>query len=158
VHRSENRLWGAEVCSEHYSISERDYAEAAMQDAARRALSHYCSVLGGVADGLNLKYYPRRPSGSTGGVVVSPVGEDNPRLSSTINLAAVLNTELDHALDELSRARAEITQLWAKRAEHRHLEDGSPAPVGTQHPYRSPHRGHHAYGNPDCRTKINLES
>ena len=79
-----------------------------MQDATRRALSHYCSVLGGVADGFNLKYYPRRPSGSTGGVIVSPVGEDNPRLSSTVNLAAVLNTELDHALDELSRARAEI--------------------------------------------------
>jgi hypothetical protein len=99
---------GAEACSEHYSISERDSAEAAMQDAARCALSHYCSVLGGVADGLNLKYYPRRPSGSTGGVIVSPVGEDNPRLSSTVNLAVVLNTELDHALDELSRARAEI--------------------------------------------------
>jgi hypothetical protein len=108
VRRLENSLWGAEVCSEHYSISERDSAEAAMQDAARRALSHYCSVLGGVADGLNLKYYPHRPSGSTGGVIVSPVGEDNPRLSSTVNLAIVLNTELDHALDELSRARAEI--------------------------------------------------
>ena len=90
-------------------------------------------------------------------MIVSPVGEDNPRLSSTINLAAVLNTELDHALDELSRARAEITQLWAERAEHRHLEDGSPAQVGTQQLYRSPQRGHHAYGNPDCRTKINLE-
>jgi hypothetical protein len=100
-----------------------------MQDVARRALSHYCSVLGGVADGLNLKYYPRHPSGSTGGVVVSPVGEDNPRLSSTVNLAAMLNTKLDHALDELSRARAEIAQLWAERAQHRHLEDGSPAPV-----------------------------
>jgi hypothetical protein len=108
VRRPENSLRGAEVCSEHYSISERDSAEAAMQDAARRALSHYCSVLGGVADGLNLKYYPHRPSGSTGGVIVSPVGEDNPRLSSTVNLAAVLNTKLDHALDELSRARAEI--------------------------------------------------
>jgi hypothetical protein len=48
-------------------------------------------------------------------VVVSPVGEDNPRLSSTVNLAAVLNTELDHALDELSRARAEIAQLRAER-------------------------------------------
>jgi hypothetical protein len=105
-----------------------------MQDAARRALSHYCSVFGGVVDGLNLRYYPRYPSGSTGGVVVSPVGEDNPRLSSTINLVAVLNTELDHALDELSRARAENAQLWAERAERRHLEDGSPAPVGTQHP------------------------
>jgi hypothetical protein len=41
-------------------------------------------------------------------VIVSPVGEDNPRLSSTVNLATMLNTELDHALDELSRARAEI--------------------------------------------------
>jgi hypothetical protein len=157
VRRPENSLWGAEVCSEHYSISEQDSAEAAMQDATRRALSHYCSVLGGVADGLDLRYYPRRPSGSIGGVVVSPVGEDNPRLSRRVNLAAVLNTELDHALDELSWARAEIAQLRADRAERRHLEDGSPAPVRTQHPYRSPRRGHHAYGNPDCRTRINLE-
>jgi hypothetical protein len=157
VHRPENSLWGAEVCLEHYSISEWDSAEAAMQDAARRALSHYCSVLGGVADGLNLKYYPHRPSGSTGGVIVSPVGEDNPKLSSTVNLAVVLNTELDHALDELSRARAEIVQLRTECREHRHLKDGSPAPIGTQHPYGSPRRGHQSYGNPDCRTKINLE-
>jgi hypothetical protein len=157
VRRPENSLQGAKVCSEHYSISERDSAEAAMQDAARRALSHYCSVLGGAADGLNLKYYPRHPSGSTGGVIVSPVGEDNPRLSSTVNLTAVLNTELDHALDELSRARAEITLLRAERVERRHLDDGSPAPVGTQHPYCSPRRGRQSYGNPDCKTKINLE-
>ena len=157
VRRPENSLQGAEVCSEHYSIFERDSTEAAMQDATRRALSHYYSVFGGVADGLNLRYYPRRPSGSRGGVVVSPVGEDNPRLSSTVNLAVVLNTELDHALDELSRARAEIAQLRAERAERRHLDDGSPAPIGTQHPYRSPRRGHQSYGNPDCKTKINLE-
>jgi hypothetical protein len=65
VRRPENSLWGVEVCSEHYSISEWDSAEAAMQDATRRALSHHFSVFGGVADGLNLKYYPRRPSGST---------------------------------------------------------------------------------------------
>jgi hypothetical protein len=91
-----------------------------MQDAAWRALLHYCSVLGGVVDGLNLRYYPRRPFGSTGGVVVSPVGEDNPRLNSTVNLAAVLNTELDYALDELSRARAEIAQLRVERAERHH--------------------------------------
>jgi hypothetical protein len=157
VRRPENSLQGVEVSSEHYSISERDSTEVAMQDVARRALSHYCSVLGGVADGLDLRYYPHHPSCSTGGVVVSLVGEDNPRLSSTINLAAVLNTELDHALDELSRARAEIAQLRAERAERRHLEDGSPAPIGTHHPYHSPQRGHHAYGNPDCRTRINLE-
>jgi hypothetical protein len=157
VRRLKNSLRGAEVCSEHYSISEWDSAEAAMQDVAWRALSHYCSMFGGVANGLNLRYYPCRPSGNAGGVVVSPVGEENPRLSSTVNLDVVLNIELDHALDELSRARAEIAQLRFERAEHRHLEDGSPAPVETQHPYRSPQRGHHAYGNPDCRTKINLE-
>jgi hypothetical protein len=108
VRRPENSLWGAEVCLEHYSISKWDSVEAAMQDATRCALLHYCSVLGGVADGLNLRYYPRRPSGSTGGLVASPVGEDNPRLSITVNLAVVLNTELDHALDKISRARAEI--------------------------------------------------
>jgi hypothetical protein len=114
-------------------------------------------VLGGVADGLNLRYCPRRPSGSTRGMVVSRVGEDNPKLSSTVNLAAMLNMELDHALDELSRAHAEIAQLRAERAERRHLKDGSPTPIGTQHPYRSPRFGHHAYGNPECRTRINLE-
>jgi hypothetical protein len=122
-----------------------------MQDAARRALSHYCSVLGGVADSLNLKYYPHRPSGSTGGVIVSPVGEDNPRLSSIVNQAAVLNTELDHALDELSRARAEIAQLRAERAKRRHLDDGSPAPIGTHHPYCSPRRGRRPPGVPRLR-------
>jgi hypothetical protein len=157
VRRPENSLRGAEVCSENYSISERDSAEVAMQDAARRALSHYCLVFGGVADGLNLKYYPHRPFGSTVGVIASPVGEDNPRLSSTVNLTVVLNTELDHALDELSRARAEIAQLRAERVECRHLDDGSPAPVGTQHSYRSPRRGHQPYGNPNCKTKIDLE-
>jgi hypothetical protein len=119
--------------------------------------SHYCSVFGGVADGLDLRYYHHRPPDSTEGMIVSPVGEVNPRLSSIVNLAAVLNTELDHALDELSKARAEIAQLRAERAERRHLEDGSPAPVDTQHPYRSPQRGYHVYGNPDYRIRINLE-
>jgi hypothetical protein len=156
VRRPEDSLRGAEVCSEHYSISERDSAEAAIQDVARRALSHYCSVFGGVTDGLDLRYYPCRPHVSTGGMIVSPVGEDNPRLSSTVNLAVVLNTGLDHALDELSRAHAKIAQLRAERVERRHLADGSPAPIGTQHPYPSPLRGHHAYGNLDCRTRINL--
>jgi hypothetical protein len=39
VCRPEDDLRGAEAFSEHYSISERDTAEVAMQDAARRALS-----------------------------------------------------------------------------------------------------------------------
>jgi hypothetical protein len=87
-----------------------------MQDAARHALSQYCSLFSGVADGLNLKYYPRCLIGCAGGVIVSPVGEGNPRLSSMVNLAVVLNTELDHALDELGKVRAEVVELRAECA------------------------------------------
>ena len=69
----------------------------------------------------------------------------------------MLNMELDHSLDEMSGARAEIAELWAERAERRHLEYGSPAPTGTQHLYRSPPWGYHAYGTPDYRTKLDLD-
>jgi hypothetical protein len=74
-----------------------------------------------------------------------------------VNLVAVLNTEMDHTLDELGKTRAEIAELHVERVERHHQKDGSPAHVGTQHPYHSSHRGHHAYGTPDCRTKIDLE-
>ena len=114
-------------------------------------------MFSGVADGLNLKYYPRRSTGSVGGLIVSPVAEGNPRLSSMVNLVVVLNTELDHALNELGKARAEIAELPVERVMRRHQEGGSPAPVGIQHPYRSPPCGHYAYGTPDCRTQIYLE-
>jgi hypothetical protein len=57
-----------------------------MQDAERRALSQYCSLSSGVADGLDLKYYPCRSTGSAEGVIASPVGEGNPRLNNMVNL------------------------------------------------------------------------
>jgi hypothetical protein len=47
VHCSDDDLRGAEAFSEHYSITERDTVEASMQDAARRALSQYCSLFSG---------------------------------------------------------------------------------------------------------------
>jgi hypothetical protein len=108
-------------------------------------------LFSGVADGLDLKY-PRRSTISAGGVIVSPVGEGNPRLSIMVNLAAVLNTELDHALDELGKVRAEVAELLAEYAAHHYLDGGSPTPVGIQHPYRSPPRGRFDYGTPDYRT------
>jgi hypothetical protein len=157
VRRPDDDLRGAEVFSEHYSITERDTAEAAMQDAARRALSQYCSLFSGVADDLDLKYYPRRSTGNAGGVIVSPVGEGNPRLNSMVNLAAVLNTELDHTLDELGKVRAEVAELCDECATCHYLDGGSPATVRIQHPYRSPPRGRFDYGTPDRRTRIDLD-
>jgi hypothetical protein len=130
VCRPDDDLRGAEVFSEHYSITERDTAEAAMQDAARQTLSQYCSLFSGVADGLDLKYYPRRLTGSAGGVIVSPVDEGNPRFNNMVNLAAMLNTELDHALDELGKVRTEVAELRVKCAPRHYLDGGSPAPVG----------------------------
>ena len=157
VHRPDDDLRGAEAFSEHYSITERDTVEAAMQDAARRALSQYCLLFSGVADGLDLKYYPRCSTGSAGGVIVSPVGEGNPRLNNMVNLAAVLNTEFDHALDELGKVRAEVAELRDDCSACHYLDGGSPAPVGIQHPYRSPPCGRFDYGTPDCRTRIDLD-
>jgi hypothetical protein len=152
VRRPDDDLLGAEAFSEHYSITERDTAQAAMQDAARHALSQYCSLFIRVADGLDLKYYPCRSTGSAGGVIVSPVGEGNPRLNSMVNLVVVLNTELDHALDELGKVRAEVAEFRGECASRHYLDGGSPAHVGIQHPYRSPPRGRFEYGTPECRT------
>jgi hypothetical protein len=122
VRRPDDDLQRVEAFSEHYSITERDTAEAAMQDAARRALSQYCSLFSGVADGLDLKYYPRRSTDNVGGVIASPVGEGNPRLNIMVNLAVVLNTELDHALDELGKVRAEVAELRAECAACHYLD------------------------------------
>jgi hypothetical protein len=77
-----------------------------------------------------MKYYPRRSTGSAGDVIVSPVGEGNPRLNNMVNLVAVLYTELDHTLDELGKVQAEVAELRAECAARHYLDGGSPAPVG----------------------------
>jgi hypothetical protein len=115
------------------------------------------SLFNGVADGLDLKYYTRRSTGGAGGVIVSPVGEGNPRLSSMVNLVVMLNTELDHALDELGKVQVDVAELRVECVACYYLDGGSPAPVGIQHPYRSPPRGRFDYGTPDCRTRIDLD-
>jgi hypothetical protein len=127
VRRPDNDLLGAEAFLEHYSITERDTTEAAMQDAARRALSQYCSLFSGVADGLDLKYYPRRSTDNAGGVIASLIGEGNPRLNSMVNLATVPNTELDHTLHELGKVRAEVAELRDECTARHYLDGCSPA-------------------------------
>jgi hypothetical protein len=114
-------------------------------------------LFSGVADGLDLKYYPRRSAYSAGGVIVSPIGEGNPKLNNMVNLVAELNTELDHALDELGKIRAEVVELRTERAACHYLDGGSLAPIGIQQPYRSSPRGRFDYGTPDYRTQIDLE-
>ena len=51
-------------------------------------------------------------------------------LSSMVNLAAVLNTELDHTLDELGKVRAEVEELRVECAARHYLDGGSPALLG----------------------------
>jgi hypothetical protein len=123
-----------------------------MEDVTRHSLLQYCSLFSGIADNLDLKYYPRHSIDNAGGVIVSIVGEGNPRLNSMVNLVVVLNTELDHALDELGKVQLKVAELRAELAAHHYQDGGSPAPVGIQHPYRSLPRGRFDYGTPNCRT------
>jgi hypothetical protein len=95
-------------------------------------------LFSGVVDGLDLKYYPHCSTDSVGGVIVSPVGEGNPRLNNMVNLVTMLNIELDHTLDELSKVWAEVAELRVECAARHYQDNGSLAPVGIQHPYRSP--------------------
>jgi hypothetical protein len=74
-----------------------------------------------------------------------------------VNLAAVLNTVLDHALDELGKVRAGVVELHGECAACHYLDGGSPALVRIQHPYRSPPRGHFDYGTRDYKTRIDLD-
>jgi hypothetical protein len=90
-------------------------------------------------------------------VIVSQVGEGIPRLSSMVNLAAVLNTELDHALNKLGKVRVEVAELRAECVERHYLDGGSPTPVGIQQPYHSPPHGRFDYGTQHCRTQIDLD-
>ena len=74
-----------------------------------------------------------------------------------VNLVVVRNTKLDHALDELGKVRAKVTELCVESAARHYQDGGSPAPVGIQHPYCSPPRGRFDYNTPHCRTEIDLE-
>jgi hypothetical protein len=74
-----------------------------------------------------------------------------------VNLAAMLNIELDHALDELGKVWAEVVELRVECAARHYLDGGSPAPVRIQHPYCPPPRDRFDYGTLDCRTQIDLD-
>jgi hypothetical protein len=47
-------------------------------------------------------------------------------MNNKVNLVVMLNTELDHALDELGKARAKIAELHAERAARHYQDGGSP--------------------------------
>jgi hypothetical protein len=72
-----------------------------------------------------------------------------------VNLVVMLNTEMDHALDEFGKAWKEIVELHADRAERRHQEDGSPCWDSTLLPFAAPWSS--CLWHPNYRTKIDLE-
>jgi hypothetical protein len=73
-----------------------------------------------------------------------------------VNLAVVLNTELDHTLDELGKVRRRL-QNCVLSAQHATIWMVVLPPVWIQHPYRSPPCGRFDYGTQDCRTRIDLD-
>jgi hypothetical protein len=71
-----------EVLVDLHLIFDRECVGSSTQDATQRALSFYRYEFGNVGDGIHIKYYPRRLSGSMTSFIVSPMGEDNLRLDA----------------------------------------------------------------------------
>jgi hypothetical protein len=84
----------------------------------RQALSFYNFEFGSVDD-LCIKYYPHWLGGSMTSSIVSPLDEGNLRLDAHTDLTMVLNTELDHALDELCQTSERLWKMGAELVEYR---------------------------------------
>ncbi|WVZ88864.1 hypothetical protein U9M48_035331 [Paspalum notatum var. saurae] len=88
--------------------------EAAISDAAQKALATLCySCQSLLADGT-LRYLPRRQPGGLDTWIVTPAVENNPRLEATIDYFVALNTDYNALAEELHTAKLEISRLRAQ--------------------------------------------
>ncbi|WVZ96733.1 hypothetical protein U9M48_042334 [Paspalum notatum var. saurae] len=94
---------------------------AALQDAARQAFLVYNDKHYDLLEHRSERYYPRRIPGEAGCIIASTLHQRSSTMDATVNLNAVVHTELDHAVDEIRMLEEENARLRSicdnKRAE-----------------------------------------
>lgn len=153
IRTSNPRLRAAREESVHYALSDRETQEAGIADAARQALYVHRNQFYTEIQSDRDRWYPRRERGKAACRIASTADVTDPQMVSTVALVATLNTELDAALDESSRLRAELAETQARLAVLEH-QLGGPEPLPTEYLGESPQRKRTRYGSPSSRTAI----
>jgi hypothetical protein len=99
--------------SSHHSLPHFSSDDAAVNDAARRALWSLCTAQHERLHGSEFRHVPRRVSGSEETVV--PAGGDD-RIDVLARVTAALNTDLEGATTEMDRYHEELQVAQARIA------------------------------------------
>ncbi|WVZ80545.1 hypothetical protein U9M48_028013 [Paspalum notatum var. saurae] len=133
-----------------HAPTRRNSHEAAISDAAREALTTLCHAHREDMAITSRRYYPCRSVERLDAWIANPEAEQNPRLESTIEYLATLNTDYNAALDELDMVRYENRKLRAWVAHG--VEPAEEEPV--EDPADAPRRKKARYNDPEARTYI----
>ncbi|WVZ68063.1 hypothetical protein U9M48_017053 [Paspalum notatum var. saurae] len=133
-----------------HAPTRRNGHEAAISDAAREALTTLCHAHREDMAITSRRYYPCRSVERLDAWIANPEAEQNPRLESTIEYLATLNTDYNAALDELDMVRYENRKLRAWVAHG--VEPAEEEPV--EDPADAPRRKKARYNDPEARTYI----
>jgi hypothetical protein len=101
----------------HKAPARRSSFAAGMADAAKEALTNFCSMFGPALGDTAYRYFPRRPLTEPSTLVASAAKENNPRLNALVRYVALLNSEYDAVLHELQEQRHLTTALRAELGE-----------------------------------------
>jgi hypothetical protein len=139
--------------SSHHNIAHFSTDDAAVNDAARRALWSLCNAQRERLHGSEFRHVPRRVSGSEETVV--PAGGDD-RIDILAQVTAALNTDLEGATNEMDRyheelqtAQARIAYLEAQLAGQRPPQEAMPYQTTV-----SPPRKELRYGTAEATTRL----
>ncbi|KAJ1289600.1 hypothetical protein BS78_02G177100 [Paspalum vaginatum] len=156
VRVSDGELEGAREQSTHWSAAPRETVEAGIQDAARRAFLVYNDKHYHLIEHRRERYYPRRIPGGAGCIVASTMHQRRTTQDATVNLSAVLHTELEHAIDEINALREENARL-RRASDMMRAELGGPVTLDeSQDVPEAPARPRLPYGSRKARTRMDL--
>ncbi|WVZ93995.1 hypothetical protein U9M48_039939 [Paspalum notatum var. saurae] len=133
-----------------HALTRRNSFEAAISDAAREALTTLCHTHYDDVAMTSRRYNPYRSTERLDAWIANPEAEHNPRLESTLEYLATLNTEYNAALDELDMVRYENRKLRAWVAHG--VEPANEEPVDDL--ADALHRKKARYNDPEARTYI----
>jgi hypothetical protein len=139
--------------SSHHSTTHYSSDDAAVNDAARRALWSLCNAKRARLYGSEYRHVPHRASGTEETIV--PAGGDD-RIDILAHVTAASNTDLEGATTEMDKYHEELQAAQAKiaRLEAQLAGQRLPQEVVPYHTTTSPPRKRLRYGTAEATTRL----